>query len=63
MGKAPYYLLAKGNDPLPRMGLTFRSGSIWNLPSYFVPGAEVSVLVDPNDPRRYLVELPPETED
>lgn len=56
-GKSPYYVLARSRDTLNSITPTFKSGSVWNLPATVTPGANIDVLVDPNNYGRYYVEL------
>lgn len=57
MGKSPYYVLAQSRDTFDSITPTFKSHSVWNLPATATPGAYIEVLVDPNNYRRYYVEL------
>jgi hypothetical protein len=34
----------------------FHSANIWFDPSNYIPGKTLGVLIDPNNPHRYLVE-------
>lgn len=56
-GQSPYVILAQWRDPLKKLHYTFKSDNIWSNPAPLAPGAEISVLVDPNNPGRYHVEI------
>ena len=58
MGKSPYYVLARSRETMNSVAPVFKSGNFWNLPGTITPGADVSVLVDPNNYRRYYVDVP-----
>jgi hypothetical protein len=58
MGRSPYYILARSRETINSVVPVFRSGNVWNLPATVTPGADVSVLVDPNNYRRYYVDVP-----
>jgi hypothetical protein len=57
LGKSPYYVLARSRDTFNSITPTFKSGNVWNLPASVTPGTNIDVLVDPNNYRRYYVEL------
>ena len=57
MGKSPYYVLARARETSDSVTPTFKSSSVWNLPATATPGADIDVLVDPNNYQRYYVEL------
>jgi hypothetical protein len=58
MGKSPYYILARSRETINSVAPVFKSGNVWNLPATVTPGADVSVLVDPTNYRRYYVDVP-----
>lgn len=58
LGKSPYYVVARSRETTNSVTPVFRSRNIWNLPATVTPGANISVLVDPNNYRRYYVEIP-----
>lgn len=62
MGKSPYNIMAEWQDPLNNYPHVFRSDNIWDLPPSLEPGQAINVLVDPNNYRRYYVEVQPATE-
>jgi hypothetical protein len=55
-GKSPYVIEARPREP--RKGVNyFKSGNLWDNPAPLIPGDEISVLIDPRNARRYLVEI------
>lgn len=64
MTPASYHVLAEGMHPQTHKYYTFkRTVSRDELPEHYTPGSnvgfEVSVLIDPKNPGRYYMELPP----
>lgn len=53
-----YWILAEHFDPASQRYLTYHSERLADDPSYAIPDAPIGVLVDPQDPARYLMELP-----
>ena len=57
-GAHPYRVVCQWFNPITNQMLVFHSANIWYDPSKFLPGKTLDVLIDPNNPRRYLVETP-----
>jgi hypothetical protein len=55
-GKSPYIIEARPREPLKGVNY-FKSGNLWANPAPFIPGGEISVLIDPRNARRYHVEI------
>lgn len=55
-GANPYRIVCQWLDPANRQVHLFKSANIWFNPTEFIPGKTLEVLVDPNDPHRYLVD-------
>jgi Protein of unknown function (DUF3592) len=53
-----YYIEAEWTDPRTGITYQFRSDRLASSPKEYSPGAFVSVLVDPEQPTRYVLELP-----
>jgi hypothetical protein len=56
-GKSPYVILAQWYDPAKKLTYVFRSDSIWQIQANLAPGGKVNVKVDPQNFRRYHVEI------
>lgn len=56
MGKSPYIIMAQWHDP-NNVPYAFKSESIWKLPPATNPGDAIEVLIDPQNPRRYWVDV------
>lgn len=55
-GSCPYRLVCQWLDPATNKMHVFRSAHIWFDPTNYVPGKTLDVLLDPENPHRYLVE-------
>ena len=55
-GASPYRLVCQWLDPATNQMHVFRSANIWFDPTNYVPSTTLDVLLDPENPRRYLVE-------
>ena len=55
--RSPWRITAQWTDPLGRKVHVFKSARIRFDPTPFMKGETVSVLIDPDDPRRYMVDL------
>jgi Protein of unknown function (DUF3592) len=53
-----YYIEAEWTDPRTGNTYRFRSDRLASSPKEYPPGAFINVLVDPEDPTRYVLELP-----
>ena len=54
-GTHPYHIVCQWLDPSRNQVHVFKSASIWFDPTPFIPGKTLEVLVDPGNPRRYVV--------
>jgi hypothetical protein len=55
-GSNPYHIVCQWLDPASNQMHIFKSGNIWFDPISYIPGKTLEVLLDPNNPHRYLVE-------
>lgn len=55
-GSNPYHIVCQWLDPARNQMHVFKSANIWFDPTNFIPGKTLEVLIDPNNPHRYLVE-------
>ncbi len=55
--RSPWRITAQWADPLSRKVHVFKSAGIRFDPKPFLGGETVPVLIDPDDPRRYMVDL------
>jgi len=54
-GTSPYRLVCQWLDPTSNKMHVFHSANIWFDPTDYVPGQTLDVLLDPENPHRYLV--------
>jgi len=54
-GTSPYRLVCQWLDPTSNKIHVFHSANIWFDPTDYVPGKTLDVLLDPENPHRYLV--------
>jgi len=54
-GANPYRIVCQWLDPTRNQIHVFNSGNIWFDPTSYIPGKTLEVLIDPNNPHRYLV--------
>jgi|GEM_PF-682513 len=52
-----YVIVTQWIDPRTQRMYTFRSNNLNRYPRKFSKGSSISVLIDPNNPSRYLVEV------
>jgi hypothetical protein len=55
-GSSPYRLVCQWLDPATNHMHVFHSANIWFDPTNYVTGKTLQVMLDPNNPHRYLVE-------
>jgi len=55
-GSSPYRLVCQWLDPATNKMHVFHSANIWFDPTNYVSGKTLDVLLDPENPHRYLVE-------
>jgi hypothetical protein len=56
-GRSPYQIVSQASDPASNTVRVFRSESIWFDPSEYIKGETIDVLVDPHDPRKYIMDI------
>ena len=57
-GKNPYQILAQWTNQKDLEEHVFFSENLWFDPKSFIGAEEITVLVDPENPKKYLVDLP-----
>jgi hypothetical protein len=55
-GSHPYRIVSQWLNPRSNQVHVFHSENLWYDPAPYIPGATVDVWIDPNDPKRYLME-------
>jgi hypothetical protein len=55
-GKHPFHIVCHWLDPAKNETHVFQSADIWFNPADYITGNTIEVLVDPNNPRRYVVD-------
>ena len=53
----PYFICTEWLDPKTRKILFFESDDIWFDPTEFIKTDEIKVLIDPNDPKKYTMDI------
>lgn len=56
-GVHPWRIVCQWQDPTTRLLHVFKSKNLWFDPSPYVRAEELTVFVDPRDPRRYAVDV------
>lgn len=56
-GRSPYQIVSQSSDPASNTVRLYQSENIWFDPSEYIKGEVIDVLVDPNDPRRYIMDI------
>lgn len=56
-GRSPYQIVSQSADPASNSVRVFQSENIWFDPSEYIKGETIDVLVDPNDPKKYLMDI------
>ncbi len=56
-GKHPWYITSQWHDPRSNTLRIFHSENLWFDPTKFVTRKKVTVLVDPNNPKRYHMDI------
>jgi hypothetical protein len=62
-GRCPYRIVSQSSEPGSNTVRLFQSANIWFDPSEYIKGEVIDVLVDPNDPTKYVMDtsfLPPD---
>jgi len=55
-GRSPYHILSQSPDPASSTVRVFESENIWFDPSEYIKGDTIDVLVDPNNPKKYVMD-------
>ncbi|MEO8089185.1 MAG: DUF3592 domain-containing protein [Gemmatimonadales bacterium] len=55
-GRSPYQIVSQSSDPASNTVRLFQSDNIWFDPSEYIKGEAIDVLVDPNDPKKYVMD-------
>jgi hypothetical protein len=56
-GNSPYRILSQWKNPRTDAMHVFNSEAIWYDPTQYVTQKEISVLIDPNNPKKYLMDI------
>jgi hypothetical protein len=56
-GRSPYQIISQSSDPASNNIRVFESENIWFDPSEFIKGETIDVLVDPNNPKKYVMDI------
>jgi hypothetical protein len=52
----PYRIFSQWHDPAQNKVFTFKSKAIWFNPEKYIQGKNLRVRIDPNNPRRYVMD-------
>lgn len=56
-GRSPYQIISQAPDPSSNTVRVFESENIWFDPSEYIKSETIDVLVDPNNPKRYVMDI------
>ncbi len=56
-GRSPYQIISQSPDPASNSVRVFESDNIWFDPSEYIKGETIDVLVDPNNPKKYVMDI------
>lgn len=56
-GYSPYRIVSQSSDPGSNTVRLYQSENIWFDPSEHIKGEAIDVLVDPNDPSKYVMDI------
>lgn len=56
-GRCPYQIVSQSSDPSSNTVRLFQSNNIWFDPSEYIKGEAIDVLLDPNDPKKYVMDI------
>lgn len=56
-GRSPYQIVSRSSDPASNTVRLFQSENIWFDPSEYIKGEAIDVLVDPNDTKKYVMDI------
>jgi hypothetical protein len=55
-GRSPYRIFSQSPDPASNTVRVYQSENIWFDPSEYIRDKTIDVLVDPSDPKRYVMD-------
>ncbi len=55
-GRSPYRIISQWLDPMRNKVYVFKSKDIWFNPDEFMHSKEIQVWIDPNNPKKYLMD-------
>jgi hypothetical protein len=56
-GRSPYQIISQSPDPASNTVRVFQSENIWFDPSDYIKGEIIDVLVDPKNPKKYVMDI------
>ena len=56
-GRSPYQIISQSPDPSSNTVRVFESENIWFDPSEYIKSETIEVLVDPNNPKKYVMDI------
>lgn len=56
-GRSPYQIVSQSSDPASNSVRVFESENIWFDPSEYIKTDTIDVLVDPHDPKKYVMDI------
>jgi hypothetical protein len=56
-GRHPFHVITQWRNPVSHEFVQFRSPALWKDPTYQVANRMITVVVDPNNLHRYLMDL------
>jgi hypothetical protein len=56
-GRSPYHIISQSPDPAANTVRVFESENIWFDPSEYIKDETIDVLVDPNNPKKYVMDI------
>lgn len=56
-GRSPYQIITQSPDPASNTVRVFESENIWFDPSEYIKSETIDVLIDPNDPKKYVMDI------
>lgn len=56
-GRSPYHIITQSPDPSSNTVRVFESENIWFDPSEYIKSETIDVLVDPNNPKKYVMDI------
>jgi hypothetical protein len=56
-GRSPYRIVAHWRDPLTNRLYIFKSKEIWSDPTAFIQGKDILVRIDPQNPKKYAMDI------